>query len=93
MIESLKEMVTLPLLYPQVFEGLGITPPRGVLLHGYPGTGKTLVARALAQACSQGGVRVAYFGRKGADCLGKYVGDAERQLRLLFQVGGGWGGR
>lgn len=65
---------------------LGISPPRGVLLHGHPGTGKTLVVRALASACSRGGQQVAYFARKGADILGKYVGDSERQLRLLFQV-------
>lgn len=76
----------LPLLYPEFFSSLGLTPPRGVLLHGHPGTGKTLVVRALIGACSQGNRRIAYFARKGADCLGKYVGDAERQLRLLFQV-------
>ncbi|GMP84634.1 hypothetical protein CsSME_00038083 [Camellia sinensis var. sinensis] len=65
---------------------MGLTPPRGVLLHGYPGTGKTLVVRALIGSCARGDKRIAYFARKGADCLGKYVGDAERQLRLLFQV-------
>ncbi|CAN0891298.1 ATPase histone chaperone YTA7 [Linum grandiflorum] len=85
-IQSLKEVVILPLLYPEFFSNLAITPPRGVLLHGYPGTGKTLVVRALIGACAQGDKKIAYFARKGADCLGKYVGDAERQLRLLFQV-------
>uniref|UniRef100_J3L2Q2 PHD-type domain-containing protein n=2 Tax=Oryza brachyantha TaxID=4533 RepID=J3L2Q2_ORYBR len=85
-IEGMKEVVILPLLYPEFFSSLGLTPPRGVLLHGHPGTGKTLVVRALIGACSQGNRRIAYFARKGADCLGKYVGDAERQLRLLFQV-------
>ncbi|ONM39476.1 P-loop containing nucleoside triphosphate hydrolase superfamily protein [Zea mays] len=85
-IQSMKEVVMLPLLYPEFFSSLGLTPPRGVLLHGHPGTGKTLVVRALIGACSQGNRRIAYFARKGADCLGKYVGDAERQLRLLFQV-------
>ncbi|XP_077251357.1 P-loop containing nucleoside triphosphate hydrolases superfamily protein [Tasmannia lanceolata] len=85
-IQCMKEVVILPLLYPEFFSTLGITPPRGVLLHGYPGTGKTLVVRALIGACSRGDKRIAYFARKGADCLGKYVGDAERQLRLLFQV-------
>ncbi|WOK99269.1 hypothetical protein Cni_G07981 [Canna indica] len=85
-INCLKEVVILPLLYPEIFSTLGLTPPRGVLLHGYPGTGKTLVVRALIGACSRGDKRIAYFARKGADCLGKYVGDAERQLRLLFQV-------
>ncbi|CAI0440943.1 unnamed protein product [Linum tenue] len=85
-IQSLKEVVILPLLYPEFFSNLAITPPRGVLLHGYPGTGKTLVVRALIGSCAQGNKKIAYFARKGADCLGKYVGDAERQLRLLFQV-------
>jgi SpoVK/Ycf46/Vps4 family AAA+-type ATPase len=69
-----------------LFDRLGISAPRGVLLHGHPGTGKTLVVRALAGACSRGGQQVSYFARKGADILGKYVGDSERQLRLLFQV-------
>ncbi|OVA11216.1 AAA+ ATPase domain [Macleaya cordata] len=85
-IQCMKEVVILPLLYPEFFSTLGLTPPRGVLLHGYPGTGKTLVVRALIGSCARGDKRIAYFARKGADCLGKYVGDAERQLRLLFQV-------
>ncbi|KAL5564308.1 hypothetical protein UlMin_027472 [Ulmus minor] len=85
-IRCMKEVVILPLLYPEFFDSLGSTPPRGVLLHGHPGTGKTLVVRALIGACARGDKRIAYFARKGADCLGKYVGDAERQLRLLFQV-------
>lgn len=57
---------------------------RGCLFYGPPGTGKTLVARALANECSQGDRRVAFFMRKGADCLSKWVGESERQLRLLF---------
>ncbi|XP_050216857.1 uncharacterized protein LOC126667814 [Mercurialis annua] len=85
-IQCMKEVVILPLLYPEFFSNLGITPPRGILLHGYPGTGKTLVVRALIGSCARGDKRIAYFARKGADCLGKYVGDSERQLRLLFQV-------
>ncbi|CAM8957646.1 unnamed protein product [Rhodiola kirilowii] len=85
-VRCMKEVVILPLLYPEFFTGIGLTPPRGVLLHGYPGTGKTLVVRALIGSCARGDKRIAYFARKGADCLGKYVGDAERQLRLLFQV-------
>ncbi|EDV23128.1 uncharacterized protein TRIADDRAFT_58090 [Trichoplax adhaerens] len=83
-INSLKEMVLFPLLYPEVFQKFNITPPRGVLFHGKPGTGKTLVARAVANQCSLGGKKVAFFMRKGADCLSKWAGESERQLRLLF---------
>ncbi|KAM5156580.1 ATPase family AAA domain-containing protein 2 [Mantella aurantiaca] len=83
-IASLKEMVVFPLLYPEVFERFKIQPPRGCLFYGPPGTGKTLVARALANECSIGDRRVAFFMRKGADCLSKWVGESERQLRLLF---------
>ncbi|XP_063967828.1 ATPase family AAA domain-containing protein 2-like isoform X2 [Lytechinus pictus] len=83
-VQALKEMVVFPLLYPEVFERFKIAPPRGVLFHGPPGTGKTLVARALANECKQGEKRVAFFMRKGADCLSKWVGESERQLRLLF---------
>ncbi|GJP85996.1 hypothetical protein CLOP_g16068, partial [Closterium sp. NIES-67] len=85
-ILSLTELVLLPLRYPALFPSLGIAPPRGVLLHGLPGTGKTLVVRALAGACARGEREVAFFARHGADCLGKYVGDAEKHLRLLFEV-------
>ncbi|TRY66134.1 hypothetical protein DNTS_029074 [Danionella cerebrum] len=83
-IKSLKEMVVFPLLYPEVFERFKIQPPRGCLFYGPPGTGKTLVARALANECSQGDRKVSFFMRKGADCLSKWVGESERQLRLLF---------
>ncbi|KAL7411003.1 hypothetical protein BDY24DRAFT_398331 [Mrakia frigida] len=84
-IQQLKEMVSLPLLYPELFLRFKVTPPRGVLFHGPPGTGKTLVARALAASCSTGGTKISFFMRKGADCLSKWVGEAERQLRLLFE--------
>lgn len=83
-VQQLKEMVSLPLLYPEVFQRFCVTPPRGVLFHGPPGTGKTLVARALAASCSNESQKISFFMRKGADCLSKWVGEAERQLRLLF---------
>ncbi|KAF2230676.1 AAA-domain-containing protein [Viridothelium virens] len=84
-INQLKEMVALPLLYPEVFMRYHITPPRGVLFHGPPGTGKTLLARALASSVSSQGKKVTFYMRKGADALSKWVGEAERQLRLLFE--------
>ncbi|KAL3503178.1 hypothetical protein ACH5RR_037627 [Cinchona calisaya] len=86
-IQCMKEVVILPLLYPELFGSLGclgVTPPRGVLLHGYPGTGKTLVVRGLIGLCARGDKRIAYFARKGADCLGKYVGDAEALVETSF---------
>ncbi|KAG8124327.1 hypothetical protein E2320_019810 [Naja naja] len=83
-IHALKEMVIFPLLYPEIFEKFKIQPPRGCLFYGPPGTGKTLVARALANECTHGDRKVAFFMRKGADCLSKWVGESERQLRLLF---------
>lgn len=100
-IEALKEMVMLPLLYPEFYEKYKVTPPSGVLFYGPPGTGKTLLARALANSCSveeDASVsnaedpdappkkrHVTFYMRKGADCLSKWVGEAERQLRLLFE--------
>ncbi|VDN57439.1 unnamed protein product [Dracunculus medinensis] len=84
-IQSLQEVILFPLLYPEVFSQFDITPPKGVLFYGPPGTGKTLVARALANACSKGARKVSFFMRKGADCLSKWVGESEKQLRLLFE--------
>ncbi|RQM22301.1 hypothetical protein B5M09_008922 [Aphanomyces astaci] len=82
-IHALQEMVLLPLLYPEFYAKFALTPPSGVLFYGPPGTGKTLVARALAN--STGNQRITFYMRKGADCLSKWVGEAERQLRVLFE--------
>jgi SpoVK/Ycf46/Vps4 family AAA+-type ATPase len=85
-IQQLKEMVMLPLMYPEIFMAKKVTPPRGVLFHGPPGTGKTLMARAVASSFTGAdGKKVTFYMRKGADCLSKWVGEAERQLRLLFE--------
>ena len=84
-IRTLKELALLPLVYPEAFERLGVSPGRGVLLHGPPGTGKTAAVKALLGAAARGPRPVSFFSRKGADCLGKYMGEAERSLRLLFQ--------
>ncbi|KAF4457514.1 hypothetical protein F53441_564 [Fusarium austroafricanum] len=84
-IDQLKEMVQLPLLYPELFTRFHVTPPRGVLFHGPPGTGKTLLARALANSVGSGGRKISFYMRKGADALSKWVGEAEKQLRLLFE--------
>jgi ATP-dependent 26S proteasome regulatory subunit len=84
-IERLKEMCMLPLLYPEIYSRFHVTPPRGVLFHGPPGTGKTMLARALASSVGTNGQKVTFYVRKGADALSKWVGEAEKQLRLLFE--------
>jgi DNA polymerase III delta prime subunit len=84
-VNQLKEMVVFPLLYPSFFNRLGIAPPRGVLFYGPPGTGKTLMARLLAESCSSANRKVSFFMRNGSDCLSKWIGEAERNMKLLFQ--------
>lgn len=84
-VQCLKEMVLLPMMYPEVFARFQIQPSKGVLFHGPPGTGKTLLARALANECSFGSKKVSFFMRKGADLLSKWIGESEKQLRVLFE--------
>lgn len=84
-IGRLKEMIVFPLLFPELFTKLNINPPRGVLFYGPPGTGKTLMARLLAESCSTSQRKVSFFMRNGSDCLSKWIGEAERNLKLLFQ--------
>lgn len=84
-VKKLKEMIVFPLIYPHLFEKLNISLPRGVLFHGPPGTGKTLMARLLASACSTSTRKVSFFMRNGSDCLSKWIGEAERNMRLLFK--------
>ncbi|XP_071885987.1 ATPase family AAA domain-containing protein 2-like [Anas platyrhynchos] len=84
-IAALKEMVIFPLLYPEVFQRFNIQSPRGCLFYGPPGTGKTLVARALAGEYSRSDRKITFFMRSASDCMRKYVGESERQLRVLFE--------
>ncbi|GLJ11505.1 hypothetical protein SUGI_0169210 [Cryptomeria japonica] len=78
-------MVFFPLLYPDFFANYHISPPRGVLFCGPSGTAKTLIARALACAASKVGQKVNFYMRKGANVLSKWVGEAKRELKLLFE--------
>jgi transitional endoplasmic reticulum ATPase len=79
-IRRIREMIELPLRYPEVFERLGIDPPKGVLLHGPPGCGKTLIARAVAHETS------AYFIHiNGPEIIDKYYGASEANLRNFFE--------
>ncbi|MDD5094849.1 MAG: CDC48 family AAA ATPase [Dehalococcoidia bacterium] len=78
-VGRVREMIELPLKYPQVFERLGIDPPKGVLLHGPPGCGKTLLARAVANETD------AYFVHiSGPEIMGKFYGESEGRLRKVF---------
>jgi len=79
-LHRVREMIELPLKYPQVFERLGIDPPKGVLLHGPPGCGKTLMARAVANETA------AYFTHiTGPEIMGKFYGESEGRLRSVFE--------
>jgi len=80
-IQRIREMIELPLRYPQVFERLGIDAPKGVLIYGPPGTGKTLIARAVANETD------AYFTHiSGPEIMGKFYGESEARLRSLFDT-------
>jgi transitional endoplasmic reticulum ATPase len=79
-IDQLREMVELPLRYPEIFERLGVDPPRGVLLHGPPGTGKTRLARAVANESDAN-----FFHIAGPEIMGSAYGESEKRLRELFE--------
>lgn len=79
-IQRVREMIELPLKYPSIFKRLGIEPPKGVLLIGTPGTGKTLIARAVANETE------AYFiAINGPEVIHKFYGESEAKLRNIFQ--------
>ncbi len=78
-LQRIREMVELPLRYPEVFERLGIDPPKGVLLHGPPGCGKTLIARTIAQETS-----AKFFSVSGPEIIHKFYGESEAHLRKIF---------
>nr|BAN64962.1 26S protease regulatory subunit 7, putative [Babesia bovis] len=80
-LEKLREVVEMPLLYPERFVELGIDPPKGVLLYGPPGTGKTLTARAVANRTDACFICVI-----GSELVQKYVGEGARLVRELFQM-------
>jgi len=79
-IDQLREMVELPLRYPELFERLGVEPPKGVLLHGPPGTGKTRLARAVANESD-----AQFFLINGPEIMGSAYGESESRLREIFE--------
>jgi transitional endoplasmic reticulum ATPase len=79
-VQRIREMVELPLKHPELFERLGIEAPRGVLLHGPPGCGKTLIARAVANETD-----AAFFHVSGPEVIHKFYGESEAHLRAVFE--------
>ena len=92
-IEAIRDAIEMPYLYPKEYEEFNLSPPKGVLLYGPPGCGKTLIARAVASGIAervrrQTGrkeVRGYFINIKGPELLNKYVGETERKIREIFQ--------
>ena len=80
-IQEMKEAVELPLTHPELYEDIGIKPPKGVILYGEPGTGKTLLAKAVANSTSASFLRVT-----GSELIQKYLGDGPKLVREIFRV-------
>ena len=79
-IQRIREMIELPLRFPELFERLGIDAPKGVLLYGPPGCGKTLIARAIAHETD-----AAFFSISGPEIIHKFYGESEAHLRKIFE--------
>jgi len=79
-VKRIREMIELPLRFPQVFARLGIDPPKGVLLHGPPGSGKTLIARVIASETD-----ASFFQISGPEIVSKLYGESEANLRRVFE--------
>ena len=79
-IQRVREMVELPLRHPELFQRLGIEPPKGVMLYGPPGCGKTLLARAVANESEAN-----FFSINGPEIMSKFYGESEARLREIFQ--------
>ncbi|AKK03139.1 proteasome ATPase [Corynebacterium epidermidicanis] len=87
-IEQIQDAVELPFAHPELFQAYELHPPKGVLLYGPPGCGKTMIAQAVAHslAVRMGSESGSYFlNIKGPELLNKYVGETERQIRLIFE--------
>lgn len=80
-IQEIKESVELPLTNPELFQEMGIKPPKGVILYGLPGTGKTLLAKAVANSTSATFLRIV-----GSELIQKYLGDGPKLVREMFKV-------
>ena len=79
-LRRIREMIELPLKYPEVFERLGIDAPKGVFMHGPPGCGKTLIARSIANETN-----AAFYTLSGPEIMHKFYGESEAHLRKVFE--------
>ncbi len=92
-IEAIRDAIEMPYLYPKEYAEFNLSPPKGVLLYGPPGCGKTLIARAVASGIAErvrkqtgrDEVRGYFINIKGPELLNKYVGETERKIREVFQ--------
>ena len=82
-IKLIRELVQLPLKFPHIYRQLGINPPRGIILYGPPGSGKTHLARAIANE-----VEARFYHINGPDVIGTYTGETEGNLRRIFDEAG-----
>jgi transitional endoplasmic reticulum ATPase len=79
-LQKIREMIELPMKHPELFSHVGIEPPQGVLLHGPPGCGKTLIAKAVANETGANFITV-----NGPEIMSKYYGESEQRLRQVFE--------
>ncbi|MFB3042200.1 MAG: proteasome ATPase [Candidatus Poribacteria bacterium] len=92
-IEAIRDAIEMPYLYPDEYKEFSLTPPKGVLLYGPPGCGKTLIAKAIANSLAarvreqmgKDDVKGYFINIKGPELLNKYVGETERKIREIFQ--------
>jgi proteasome-associated ATPase len=86
-IERIRDAIELPLRYPELYREHALQPPRGMLLYGPPGCGKTLIAKAVAHSLGEatGSDRSYFLSVKGPELLNKYVGETERYIRTIFE--------
>jgi transitional endoplasmic reticulum ATPase len=79
-IKKIREMVEIPMKHPEIFQKLGVEPPKGVLLHGSPGTGKTLLAKAVANESEANFILL-----NGPEIMSKFYGESEKKIRNIFE--------
>ncbi|HID55827.1 TPA: proteasome ATPase [Candidatus Poribacteria bacterium] len=92
-IDQIRDAIELPYVYPEEYKEFGLTPPKGILLYGPPGCGKTLIAKAVANSLAKKAremtgnqdIKGYFINIKGPELLNKYVGETERKIREIFQ--------